>query len=234
LSTSGSLSQLTIIEIFKNLLEQQLTGRLRITAGPWRKVIYFERGHPVFATSSDPADSIGELLVRCGTIRREQLLDAIGKSASLKEVGKTLVSLGLLKPEALIPNLQVQAAAIILSLFALPEGSFVFEPGEVDGEDVIKLKLKTEDLLKEGARRMTDPRLLLRALGSLDATIEARSENGSGLRLSLDPKEESLLLALRGGRSSVRDICQRSKLPALATCQALIAFMAVGAASRVD
>jgi len=232
LSTSGSLSQLTIPEIFRNLLEQQLSGKLRVSCGPFKKVVYFEKGQPAGASSSDPADSLGEVLVRRGRITRDQLVKALASVQSLKEAGKALVAIGAIPPDDLLASLQLQAHEIVLSLFTLPDGSYVFEPGEASGEEVVRLRLKAETILKEGARRMTDPRMLLRALGSMEATIEAAA--GGGLSLPLEQREELLLAAMRRGRQSVREICQRSKLPALHTCQALVAFVASGTARRVS
>src|SRR6185312_7484003 len=52
------------------------TGELGVQRGKVKKVVYFEKGQPVFALSNLLADRFGQFLVRVGKIKDDQLQGA--------------------------------------------------------------------------------------------------------------------------------------------------------------
>src|SRR5439155_13153124 len=102
------------------------TGELGVQRGKVKKVVYFEKGQPVFALSNLAADRFGQFLVRVGKIKPEQLQDAaVVASDSKRRTGDVLVERGLLKDTERLYYVGQQVKAIIYSLFGWEDGSFV-------------------------------------------------------------------------------------------------------------
>ncbi|HWV37701.1 MAG TPA: response regulator, partial [Vulgatibacter sp.] len=76
----------------------QETGELGLQRGKVKKVIYFEKGHPVFALSNLAADRFGTFLARVGKITEEQLRAATAAAmAQKRRTGDVLIEMGLLQ-----------------------------------------------------------------------------------------------------------------------------------------
>ena len=236
MSQSGSFAQLTGPEILRNVIVAASTGRLKVASGPYRRVVWFDKGRAVFATSTHPEEGFGEILVKAGKLGSDQLRQALAAAPSSRKVGAKLVELKLVSPPDLFWATNQQVREIILSLFTLSDGSFVFEEVDLATEDILRLNLKTETLVREGVKRMSDPRLLLRALGSIDGRMEAGTAGGptAPAAFPLDAREKSLLDSIRRGPSSVRELCRRSGMPAIEACQTLVTLVAAGAARRAS
>jgi len=231
--TSGNLEQVTAADIFRQLLASGVTGRLRVTGGGERRTVYFENGRPVYAVSSAIPERLGEILVRFGRITQAQLLDGLKLATVAKRVGTILVEQGAIAPHDLVWGIKLQVKEIILSLFTLESGTFRFEVTPLDDENIVKLNLKPQTLIQEGVRRITNPKVLLRRLGTLDGFLEvSRHSKPEVGGVPLEEAERGLFESIRGRRFTVRDICQRSKLPSLETCRFLVMLLGLGLATR--
>ena len=92
--------------------------------GKVKKVVYFEKGQPVFALSNLVTDRFGQFLVRVGKIKPEQLQDAAAVGAQTKRrTGDVLVERGLLKDTERLYYVGQQVKSIIYSLFGWEDGS---------------------------------------------------------------------------------------------------------------
>ena len=234
MSNSGSFAELTTPEILRNLFTSAATGRLKVSSGHYRRTVYFDRGRPTYAVSSHPEESFGEVLVQAGRASTEQIRLALSKTPSMKKIGATLVEMGVIQPQDLLWAAAEQVRQIVLALFTLQDGTWIFEEGDFSGDDILRLPIKIDLLFREGVRRIADPRLLLRSLGSMEVQLEA-SANGNGKpqpTFALDERERGLLESIRRGPSTVRDLCRGSGMPAIDACRTLVTLVAAGAARR--
>jgi hypothetical protein len=131
------------------------TGVLTLRAGAVTKSIYVKEGQIIFATSTEPHDRLGEILVKSGKITRdhlEQALQIYQKSGGLKKLGAILVEKGFLPPKELFDGLKIQVKEIILSLFLWSSGEYRFE--ESLPPDIIQLHIDFEALISEIIERI--------------------------------------------------------------------------------
>jgi len=148
-------------EVFRELYVARKTGVCKFTRGEIIKHVYFIFGMPIFATSSDPNDRTGRLLIKMKKITPEELELVLAESRSQnKKLCTFLVEKGKLTPDELIEVVLRQVENIILSVFEWEEGKLEFEEKEIEDEDIITLNISAANVIMEGVRtKFTIPRL---------------------------------------------------------------------------
>ena len=91
---AGRLEGFSLPDLLWSLCRCQGTGVLRLVRGDFETAVYIEEGRIVFASSSDPDDRLGELFLRGGLIKIEQLDQAISQLNTGKRLGALLVEAG--------------------------------------------------------------------------------------------------------------------------------------------
>jgi len=155
LTLSGNLIETPFSDVIAVLRQQKATGTLICGTGTDEKSLCVKNGNIIFATSKDANDRLGEVMVKYGTITRNQLERALKlhqNSAGLKKIGAIFVENGFVSPKDLFNGLKMQVKVIIHSLFLLTEGTYKFE--ERLPPDVIPLQINMEELLKEVIEQM--------------------------------------------------------------------------------
>jgi hypothetical protein len=197
-----------------------------------RKVVVHE-GRLVFATSSNPDDRLGELLLRRGRISLRQLLDAGHAVAPGKRLGTILVEEGVLPAKDLVAAVIEHTQEIIYGAFQWTEGRFRLEPGPAPAES-ITLNMRTPDLILEGIRRIESWSRIERGMGGIQARyVRARPVAEIGQALTLSPARTELLLGLEKERT-VEEVCASSTIPDFEVCRTLWAFGVIGFVKRTD
>lgn len=155
LQSTGNTKDTSLVEILRNLHERRATGTLTVRSGAMAKSLYLKDGRIVFATSTEPEDRLGEVLIREGKLTREQLeiaLERTRKIGGLKKLGAILVEAGFVAPNDLFSGLKSQVKDIICSLFLEHEAVFSFE--ELLPGDIIHLQFNMEELIMEIIQRI--------------------------------------------------------------------------------
>ena len=197
-----------------------------------RSVVVHE-GRLVFATSSNPDDRLGELLLRRGRISLRKLVDAGHAVAPGKRLGTILVEQGVLSPKDLVAAVVEHTQEIIYGAFQWTEGRFHLEPGAAPGES-ITLNIRTPDLILEGIRRIESWSRIERGMGGIQARyVRTRRVAEIAQRLSLSPPRTALLESLEK-EQTVEEICAASTLPDFDVCRTLWAFSVIGFVRRTD
>jgi hypothetical protein len=154
-SLSGNIRENPLSDILEDLRQRKATGTLTVKRNAVSKSIYVRDGQIVFATSMEPLDRLGEILVKTGKISQENMDYAIKlyqKSAGLKKLGAVLVENGLVAPKELFSGLKLQVKDIIYSLFLWPDGDYQFE--ERLPTDIIQLQINFQELIAEIIQRI--------------------------------------------------------------------------------
>jgi hypothetical protein len=152
---SGKIQVTPLPDVLEQLRQSNATGTLTVRSKDILKCIYVKDGQIVFATSSGIHDRLGEILVKTGKLKRENLdhaLKLFKNGAGLKKLGAILVENGLVAPKDLFSALRIQVKDIIFSLFLLTEGEYFFV--ESLPSDIIQLQIGFEDLISEIIQRM--------------------------------------------------------------------------------
>jgi hypothetical protein len=228
----GRLAQRDFPHLVHDLAEQGWTGLLTLTHQGIRSVVVRE-GRLVFATSSNPDDRLGELLLRRGRLSLRQLRDAGSSVRPGKRLGTILVEHGVLSPKELVAAVVEHTQEIIYGAFQWTEGLFRLEPGG-DPAESITLNMRTPDLIFEGIRRIEAWSRIERGMGGLDARyVMAPQALEVGRSMTLPPGYLEILTRLEG-ELGVETICAASSLSSFEVCRSLWAFDVIGLVKRAD
>jgi hypothetical protein len=168
--------------------------------------IYFERGNVVGATTSVPAERLGEILWRFGAITRSQLEEIVqhaGKSG--KRLGETAVDLDFVGPEELFQMMARQVEEVFYGAVHVSRATFYLFDGFDESRLPRRQMLGAGALLMEAARRMDELQFFREKIPS-DAWIPLPSPAAAGKR---SPPELVELLTQCDGRRSVAEIGRR-------------------------
>ncbi len=204
------------------------TGELGIQKGKVKKVVYFERGTPVFALSNLLADRFGQFLVRVGKIKPDQLQDATAvAAASNRRTGDVLVERGLLKDTERLYYVGQQVKAIIYSLFAWEEGTYVMSFKEKASTESIKLDVHPANLIVRGIKKLYKPERLNRMLQVEDRLIPAVAPAYQLHEVELERWEAELLPKIDGNRT-VAELMAYANRPEQVVYGFLVAMSSLG------
>lgn len=210
--------------LLAKMFAQASTGRISfrhegigaIGKGGVEKVVFFDQGRPVFASSSEPRDRMGELLVREGKITASQYERCQAVVAeSGRRMGEILVDFGYLKRRELLPAVRRHVEDIVYSLFQWDRGTYHIALDATPSSERIRLSRHPAALVLEGIRRKLDRTSLERLIGSASTVIEV-------------PDRERL-----GGIINLGDLAVEER-SALAAFDAHADLSAVAAAAGVD
>jgi hypothetical protein len=203
---AGSLAALTVAEVVQFVFSSLKTGVLLLAAsegGPplpdaprlpdaperlRRRSIYFRDGQVIFASSSDPADRLGPVLLAHGLVSEADLERCGRLVRSGRPLGQVLVDEGVLTPAQLYEGIGLQVKAIFLGAFREGEGEFAFLEGPHDGQNEVKLPERTRDLILQGMKALEADRDAGAAGAPSAVVIEveepARASAGGAVRAS--------------------------------------------------
>ena len=168
--------------------------------------IYFERGNVVGATTSVPAERLGEILWRFGAITRSQLDEIVQHAGrSGKRLGETAVDLDFVGPEELFQMMARQVEEVFYGAVHVSRATFYLFDGFDESRLARRQMLGAGALLMEAARRMDELQFFREKIPS-DAWIPVPGAAGAGKR---GPPELAELLAQCDGRRSVAEIGRR-------------------------
>jgi len=166
---SGLIHDFRFSDTLTGLHRNRKTGIMTIRYGTVIKKIYIRDGDIIFSASNQQEDRLGDVLLTQGRITREQYERTVEEMRKTgQKQGVTLVRLGYLKPQELVPVVRQQVEQIILSLFTLQDGTFEFKEMPLPPDAVITVKLSPANLIYYGIRRMDDTIDMLSELPRLD------------------------------------------------------------------
>ncbi len=231
----GILSSTTFPGLIYSILLQRETGVLTLTDETSEKSVYIQSGRPVFATSNDRDDRLGQIFFKAGLISLENLMESLERAAKVKKrLGTVLVEMGLIEPHDLVEGVLSQVRNIICSLFLWTRGRYRYVPGPLPSDEVITLKLGAGDIVLAGIRRVESWERIWEAVGGLDAqyqTVDGLADASRDLQLSL---EEWTLLSHCEQPRTLRDLCRSSALSDFEICRLLWALMTLGIVKRMS
>ncbi|MGE3762666.1 MAG: DUF4388 domain-containing protein [Kofleriaceae bacterium] len=185
--------------LLAKMFAQASTGHIKFRRDDIEKVVYFDQGRPVFASSSEPRDRMGELLVREGKITASQYERCQAVVAeSGRRMGEILVDFGYLKRRELLPAVRRHVEDIVYSLFGWDRGTYHVVIDETPSAERIRLSRHPAALILEGIRRKLDRSSLERLIGAPSTVIEVpdRERLGGIINLGdLAPEERGALAA---------------------------------------
>ena len=189
------------------------TGRVGFRKDEVEKVVYFDGGRPVFASSNEPGDRMGELLVREGKITASQYERCqVVVAQSGRRMGEILVDFGYLKRRELLPAVRRHVEDILYSLFGWDRGHYHVTEEPTASAERIRLSRHPASLVLEGIRRKLDRTTLEKVLGPPSTVIEVsdRERLGGILNTGDLAAEERAALAAFDGQADLAQVAAAS------------------------
>lgn len=158
---ASPLSGTSVPRLLAAAHQGRATGELRLRRGPVLKVLWLERGRPIYAASNVAAERFGRFSVASGDLTAADL-ETVAELATREKLrtGEAMVRLGLVTPERRVALLHAQASQIIASTFDWTEGEHQFISRSVGKPEVVPLQLGLPALVHAGLQRL--PLLRLR------------------------------------------------------------------------
>jgi len=234
MAIKGSLKEASLPDVVQLLFFGRRTGCLALSDRQRFGSIYFDDGWIIYATIVNRRDRLGDVLLRAGTITREQLEQALGmqQMARGRRLGEILVSLGALAPEELRRVLRIQIEEAVYALFGWTSGTFTFEAGVRPEWESDLERINPENLLLEGARRIDEWGLIEKKIPSFDLVFALDRTAVPNDSLSFTEAQRRILPLLDGVRDT-REVADASGLADFDAAQALFGLITAGLVQRV-
>ena len=214
-------------QLFAAFLATQETGELGLSRGQVKKIVYFERGMPVFALSNLVAERLGQFLVRAGKIDEPMLRAAVDEAQRTSQrTGDVLIQMGALTEQERLYYVGQQIKSILYSLFAWTEGQYQLTFQERARKEAIKLDLHPATLVLRGVKKLYKLERLQRILGAEDRPLP-----GGDPLFSLSDLElqgwEAVMVARCDGNRTVRELVALSGKPEAESLGTLVALFSM-------
>src|SRR5436190_3592910 len=156
----GPLRELGIHDVFQLLDLSRKTGALRVTSDlrDDEGVVLFDGGRVVHASVRSHPTSIERILRHAGKVSDSDLAVAAALEPLAGEgLGDRLVRAGVITPRELERQLRLAIESVVFELLSWQEGFFSFEERSVADVPLdARIRISTESLLMEGARRIDE------------------------------------------------------------------------------
>jgi tetratricopeptide (TPR) repeat protein len=229
LPDSGEIdSHHALLALLNRIYSGRLTGKLQLVLGRLEKQLFFDGGQVVFATSSDRQDSLGEMMLRAGTLTQSQFEEATLLVQTGQRFGSAITEMGVYGVEEVVTWVQRQLIQITASVLDYPAGRYYFF-GSLERNVVpeIGIPVPLGKLLLEAVHKAND------------LPLDYLAEDGD-LRVDLSPdplllfqavdlnKSERHLLGMISQSASAKDIVSWSGLPKVQAARALYVLLLLG------
>jgi hypothetical protein len=223
----GNLGDHFLPELLYHLHETKQNGTLVFALGEFKKALVYNSGEIVYASSNLKEDSLGEALVRCGTISLNDFAMAEKKVGPGLRFGEALLGMGSIDESTLLQGLTYQMHGIIYSLFLWPAGNFRFAKDKLPSQTFNNIPLSTLDAILHGTTLIRSWAQLREKLPTLDMRLDQSAYFEEKLtRLKLHEYERRILEIVEPGMLA-SDICVLSPVNEFETCRFLVACLVI-------
>jgi septal ring-binding cell division protein DamX len=226
---SGQVDPQAFPFLLMALNRQGATGSLKVAGPSYQKALYFRSGRILFASSNDPRDQLGAILIESGVLTPEQLEEANSKIGQGSPLAKVLADTGFVSQRELSEAARSKVERILSDVIAYETGSFEFEDGVLP-KGAVDLKLATERLLLSAVRRVTDRAFVLRYLPGLDVVLKPAPEMSG--QLADVEAETGVLLAQIDGRKTLKEAAAATHLEEFEAAKMACALLFLGVLGR--
>ena len=204
--TEGQLSERPLAELIREVIDAGLSGAIRLSKGPAKVVVYFQKGELVFAASNLRAHRLREVCKRTASAARQ--VDELSPALSDEELGDALVQKKVLTSAQLQEMRLAQVTEVLRVALLWTEGHWSYDP-RVRVESDLRVAIEVDRLLLECARHIPLPFIQSRVgpgatrylIADVDDVPLSKTETLTLSRISEAAKEVSCAdLATRGLR----------------------------------
>jgi hypothetical protein len=229
MAIEGDLSSLNITSVLQLISRERLTGVLKIRKGTEVVDVGFIDGDitGAFFELGERVERLETYLVKSGMIGKN-LFDMIEDihHETKRPVMNIIIEDKYLTIEELERTIKFKIQEVMDELFTWNEGEFKFEEGAlIYPKSIIKIRMHTEGLILESARRLDEWPRISKAISSGELVYKRVDRP----ELKLQPKEdEARVLSLIDERRSVHDLVEITGLGKFHTYSCLYHLLSTG------
>lgn len=207
--TTGDALNREAVRVLRHVRKTRTSGRLEFKTSSAFRQMFFREGRIVGIRTSVEEERLGNLLLRIGRITKQHFDDASIFVRKGIRIGQILAELRIIDRAEIDPMLRRQAMEVACAILSGVEGELRFEEtGELF--PTLESPMSVSDVIMEAARRVSNPRRALEALGS--RTLFRPVDSSLFVECSgLTPEDVYLLSRFQGG-STIGDVLQASGL----------------------
>jgi hypothetical protein len=204
MAIEGPIRELALSDVFQLLDLSRKTGLLTVTgdAAGRRAAIRFERGAVVGAELAGSTGRIDRLLLMAGKVTEAQVNRAaqIQRQSPGRRFGAILVEMGAVSEADLKRQLRFQIEEVVFDLIQWKDGYFRFEESAPAADGGVAVRVPTESLLMEAARRIDEWSTLEAKIPHMAVVPALTGEGADEGMLDLHPSEWEVLAEIDGVR----------------------------------
>jgi hypothetical protein len=225
----GDLTEIPLPEMLATIHRHRVPGVLDAQLDEFSKRVSILNGDIIFASSTNRAESLGDVLLGAGRITVEQFRASVLRllESPGKRHGQLLVEMGMLSEEEMRAAVLDQVQRIVWSLFDLEEGLVTFTLGEDRTDEAYKLRIPTPRAILHGCKTVADAKRLMSRLGSKSAVFTRPPVPDHLEGFQLEGGEEQLL-SLVDGRRTLFELCEKGPFSAGLNARVLYALQCLG------
>jgi hypothetical protein len=229
MAIEGDLSSLNITSVLQLISRERLTGVLKIKKGTDVVDVGFVDGDitGAFFEQGERFERLEAYLVKSGMIGKNlfDMIEDIHRETK-RPIMNIIIEDRYLTIEELERTIKFKIQEVMDELFSWSEGEFKFEEGAlIYPKSIIKIRMHTEGLILESARRLDEWPRISKAISSGDVVYKRVDRP----ELKLEPKEdEARILSLIDERRSVSDLVEISGLGKFHTYSCLYHLSSTG------
>jgi len=206
MAIEGPLRELALTDVFQLLDLSRKTGVLSITPDGTRQrpaVVRFDRGAVTGAELGQAHERLGHLLLRAGKVTEAQIAAArrLQQQVPGRALGTILVEQGIVTEEDVRRHLRFQIQEIVFELIQWKDGYFRFEEQPPQTGGGVSVRVSTESLLMEAARRVDEWSTLETKVPHMGVIPVFVADSPDGPTLDLHPTEWEVLAEIDGTRT---------------------------------
>ncbi|HEX5724043.1 MAG TPA: DUF4388 domain-containing protein [Longimicrobiaceae bacterium] len=204
MAIEGPLRELALPDVFQLLDLSRKTGTLTVQREARHRpaVVRFDRGAVVGAELGEGHERIGHLLLRAGKVT-ERHVEQARRSQQKRPgvpIGALLVEQGVVSAEEVARHLRFQIQEAVFELMQWKDGYFRFEEGPPPANGAVSVRVPTESLLMEAARRIDEWSTLESKIPNMGVVPALVADAADGPTLDLHPTEWEVLAEIDGTR----------------------------------
>ncbi len=215
MSISGLLSTMNLAELLQWVKFGRKTGMIVFERKGIVKKVFLQDGLVVSASSNDPKEYLGQVLIFFGFITEDQLRSAFEmQSTSKKLLGRILVENYGVKEAEILRGLRVKIEETVYDLFLWTDGKFIYTDGipEISKHDKLDSPITIDHVIFEGARRVDEWRQFKKEFPHDDIVFKPTSEAPDFGDLKDDWFVRKIYSAMDGTKS-VRRVLLETRAP---------------------
>ncbi|HLL01512.1 MAG TPA: DUF4388 domain-containing protein [Myxococcaceae bacterium] len=203
---AGDAGGFPLSDLIAFLSQSRWSGLIRVRTPGGERSITFREGEVRGASSDDPSDRLGEVLIRLGYVERAQLEEVLREQPPSK-VGRALVERGYLQAHDLFKCVTHQVSEIFHAIVLCREGSFFLIDQPMDDKTNHNIQLSTQSLLMDSIRKIDEMAHFRKRISH--GRLYVGKKRASDGKLEAD---EDRVLALMDGRRTLLELGHAAKL----------------------